>query len=181
LSLSKVSAQIIMRRSVFVSNPAARAQPEAPSHTISLHIKHPTIDPNAITGELGLTPDHAWACGEPKRSGAASTQGGVRRNSFWCAPLAPLTSADTRFTLLRDSAKLQRAVEMVTQDLASQLSFMLLQLRRHQAFFQRLVDEGGELSFVVEVPTADLTGFKLDPTVTRQLAALGATLELQFV
>jgi hypothetical protein len=163
-----------------VSDPAARTKPEASSYTISLHIKHPTIDPDTISKELGLTPDHAWACGEPKRSTSPAGQG-VRRNSFWCATLAP-PAADTRLTaLLRESEGLQRAVEFVRYDLTAFLSFKVLQMRRHHAFLQNLVEEGGEVSFVIEVPIADLTGFKLDPAVTRQLGALGATLELQFV
>jgi len=69
---------------------------------------------------------------------------------------------------------------MVSTDLGSYLNGQLLRLRRHQAFIQALLDEGAELSFVVEVPNADLAGFKLDPSVTRQLGALGATLEFQF-
>ena len=163
-----------------MSDSAARTKAEAPAYTISLHIKHPTMDPEAITRELGLTPDHAWACGEPKRS-ASSASAGVRRNSFWCATLAPPDLADERFSAAtRESAKFQRALEMVSTDLGSYLNGQLLRLRRHQAFIQALLDEGAELSFVVEVPNADLAGFKLDPSVTRQLGALGATLEFQF-
>lgn len=161
-----------------MSNPA-RAVPEAPSFTISLHIKHPSIDPDVITQTLGVTPDHSWACGEPKRS--SSGPQGVRRNSFWCATLPPPPMTAGFADLLKESAKLQRTMEMASQDFATSLIFRLLLLRRHQEFIQRLVEEGGELSFVVELQAAELTGFKMDPTLTRQLGALGATLEFQFV
>lgn len=161
-----------------MSNPA-RAVPEAPSFTISLHIKHPTIDPGLITQTLGVTPDHAWACGEPKRTVGAPH--GVRRNSFWCATLLPEPVAAGFSDLLKESAKLQRAMEITSQDFATSLNVKLLLLRRHQEFIQRLVDEGGELSFVVELQISELSGFKMDPSLTRQLGALGATLEFQFV
>jgi hypothetical protein len=161
-----------------VSNPA-RAVPEAPSFTISLQIKHPTIDPDLITRTLGVNPDHAWACGEPKRSGGAAH--GVRRNSFWCATLMSPPVAAGFGDLLKESAKLHRAMDVVNQDFAASLSVRLLLLRRHQEFIQRLVDEGGELSFVVELQINELAGFKMDPSLTRQLGALGATLEFQFV
>ena len=161
-----------------MSNPA-RAVPEAPSFTISLHIKHPTIDPNLITQTLGVSPDHSWACGEPKRTGGAPP--GVRRNSFWCATLLPQPMAAGFTDLLKESAKVQRAMEIPNQDFATSLSVKLLLLRRHQEFIQRLVDEGGELSFVVELQISELSGFKMDPSLTRQLGALGATLEFQFV
>jgi hypothetical protein len=161
-----------------VSNPA-RAVAEAPSFTISLHIKHPTIDPELITQTLGMTPDHAWACGEPKRSASASQ--GVRRNSFWCTTLLPAPAGAGFADLVKESAKLQRAVEMANRDFGAALGVRLLLLRRHQEFIQRLVEEGGELSLVVELQISELSGFKMDPTLTRQLGAMGVTLEFQFV
>lgn len=164
-----------------MSDSAARAKLEPAPYTVSLQIKHPTIDPETITKELGLTPDHSWACGEPKRSSSSAAPGGVRRNSFWCATLAPIPPVDERFSVLRDSAKFQRALEMMSSDLSSHLNVQLVLLRRHQAFIQGMMEDGGELSFVIELPTTDLVGFKLDPSITRQLAALGATLEFQFV
>ena len=168
-----------------MSDSAARTKAESPSYTISLHIKHPTIDPEAITRELGMTPDHSWACGEPKRS-TSSTTTGVRRNSFWCATLAPLAQTEAQFALggrdlaSREAAKFQRAMDMPARDIGSYLNIQLVRLRRHQAFIQSLLDAGGELSFVIEVPGSDVMGFKLDPSVTRQIGTLGATLEFQF-
>ena len=162
-----------------MADPAARTKTEPSSYTINLHIKHPAIDPAAITRELGLTPDHSWACGEPKRS-ASGTSSGVRRNSFWCATLPPLAaSAATFFPGAQESARFQRALDMVSGDLGSQLNTHLLRLHRHQGFIQKLLDEGGEVSFVVELP-ADPAGFKLDAALSRMLGALGATLEFQF-
>ena len=170
---------VILQQEFDVSNRAARTVPEAPPFSISLQIKHPSIDPEIITQKLGVTPDHSWACGEPKRSGVASQ--GVRRNSFWCATLPPPAMNAEFVDLLRESAKLQRAIEHASQDLATALNVRLLLLRRHRDFIQGLIDDGGELSFVVELQSADLAGFKMDSSLTRQLGALGATLEFQFV
>src|SRR5207248_6512513 len=49
--------------------------------TISLRIRHPTIDPAAITRMLGMEPQHTWHSGAPRRGPAGEALDGVYRES----------------------------------------------------------------------------------------------------
>jgi hypothetical protein len=55
--------------------------------TISLHIRHPTIDPCRITQMLGIEPQHTWQAGGPRRGPAGEELEGVYRESYWTARL----------------------------------------------------------------------------------------------
>src|SRR5205807_10497461 len=50
--------------------------------TISLRIRHPTIDPAAITRMLGMEPQHTWHSGAPRRGPAGEALDGVYRESY---------------------------------------------------------------------------------------------------
>jgi hypothetical protein len=65
-----------------VSQPAAVL---APAFCLSLHIRHPSLDPAHISRELQLAPEDAFGAGEP-RSGAA----GVHGETYWAARLEPV-------------------------------------------------------------------------------------------
>jgi len=38
--------------------------------TISLRIRHPSVDPRTITETLGIEPQYTWKAGEPRRGAA---------------------------------------------------------------------------------------------------------------
>jgi hypothetical protein len=168
-----------------MSSKTARAPDEETSstYTFTLRIKHPSFDPDEITSALGISPDHAWACGEPRRSEAGLTLGGARRNSYWSATL-PLTS-------LRDLLQQWREVNQVQDpslppeigstslSLSWHLTSQLMQLRRHRALFERLASEGGEVSLLCEVEPPGATTLVIEPSLARQIADLGLKVELQ--
>lgn len=51
--------------------------------TISLRIRHPSIDPSTITGTLGIEPPHTWKAGAPRRDSGGEDLTGVYRDSYW--------------------------------------------------------------------------------------------------
>jgi len=55
--------------------------------TISLYIRHPTMDPSRITQMLGIEPQHTWQAGAPRRGPAGEELDGVYRESYWTARL----------------------------------------------------------------------------------------------
>lgn len=57
--------------------------------TLSLNIRHPTIDPGRITQVLGIEPQHTWQAGDPRRGAAGEELQGVYRESYWTARLIP--------------------------------------------------------------------------------------------
>jgi hypothetical protein len=165
-----------------MSEEAARQLAESGAGSVSLRIRHPCCDPNEITSELGLAPDHAWACGEPRRSEAGMALGGTRHDSYWTATLPGVSVA--QWQTIEPHPK---TTPCTTDDLPgamaqSQMQLqMLAQIRRNRPFLERLISEGGEVTFVVEFESAAGMSFRLDPALMRQLGELGLRLEFDFV
>jgi hypothetical protein len=57
--------------------------------TISLRIRHPSIEPHTITKVLGIEPQHTWKAGDARRSPAGEALEGSYRESYWIARLMP--------------------------------------------------------------------------------------------
>ncbi len=93
--------------------------------TISLRIRHPSIEPATITQTLGIEPQHTWKAGDPRRDTAGEPLQRAYRESYWTGRLMeePQLSSD------------QVSVESV-------LLQLLAQLRRSLQFFARLNTEG---------------------------------------
>jgi hypothetical protein len=55
--------------------------------TISLRIRHPSMDPQRITQTLSIEPQHTWKAGERRRAPAGGELKGVYRESYWMGRL----------------------------------------------------------------------------------------------
>ena len=116
--------------------------------TASLRMRHPRIDPATITQTLGIKPQHTWQSGTPRVGPAGESLDGLYRESYWMARLmeSPQLSG-------------QVSVEAVLRD-------TLANLRRSQAFLERIQAEGGvtelhvslfaRASFSLELPASTL-------------------------
>jgi Domain of unknown function (DUF4279) len=169
-----------------MSEEAARELSDSGSCSVSLRIRHPSCDPHEITSELGLKPDHSWTCGEPRRSEAGLALGGMRHDSYWTASLPGVSIAQWQTSETNPhvpgsmiSAGANDLPEAMAQ-LQMQLQIMA-QIRRNRAFLERLITEGGEVTFVVEIDASAGMSFRLDPALMKQLGALGVRLEFEFV
>jgi hypothetical protein len=168
-----------------MSEEAARKLSESAPCSVSLRIRHPSCDPNEITSELGLAPEHAWACGEPRRSEAGMPLGGVRHDSYWMATLPGVSVTQWQKQTVETHPKVTASATTdelpgAMAQLQMQLQ-MMAQIRRNRPFFERLIAEGGEVTFVVEFESAAGMSFRLDPAPMRQLGELGLRLEFDFV
>jgi hypothetical protein len=94
--------------------------------TISLRIRHPTIDPDRITKALGIEPQHTWKAGDPRRDPGGEELEGDYRESYWMGRLmdAPQLSSGR----LSVESVLQRTLD---------------QLRRSHEFLDELNTNGG--------------------------------------
>ena len=133
----------------------------APNYSISLRVRHPTLDPDMLTQNLHLEPLHSWRAGEPRRSATGAMLGGEHRESYWAAPLPGQGVGAAGFAL------------------EPFLSQQLTQLNRHRELLSRLQAEGGQISMLVEVSRIDT--LTLSTGMSRKLADLNIELELQFV
>jgi Domain of unknown function (DUF4279) len=94
--------------------------------TISLRIRHPTVDPDRITKALGIEPQHTWKAGDPRRDPGGEELEGDYRESYWMGRLmdAPQLSSGR----LSVESVLQRTLD---------------QLRRSHEFLDELNTNGG--------------------------------------
>jgi hypothetical protein len=94
--------------------------------TISLRIRHPTIDPARITQSLELEPQHTWKAGDPRRDPNGEQLEGDYRESYWMGQLMdkPQLSSETL-------------------SLETVLAQALAQLRRSEVFLEQLNSSGG--------------------------------------
>jgi hypothetical protein len=120
---------------------------------ISLHIRHPTIDPCRITETLGIEPQHSWQAGGARRSPAGEDREGVYRESYWTARVmeGPQLSSDGV------------SVEAVLMQTASLLN-------RAHGFLEQLKAEGGVAELHVSLFARG--DFRLD-LLAESLALLG--------
>jgi hypothetical protein len=67
-----------------------RSSAHATPFQLSLHVRHPSVDPDEISRELGLEAVESFRAGEPRqsRSGVAATA--VHGETYWVAVLDPM-------------------------------------------------------------------------------------------
>jgi hypothetical protein len=121
--------------------------------TISLRLRHPSIDPSAITQTLGIQPQHTWKVGDVRRDPGGAALGGVYRESYWMGRLMD---------------EPQHSSSRVSVE--SVLLQTLAHLRRSQGFLERLDAEGGVAELHVSLFARE--DFRLELSA-RSLALLG--------
>jgi len=94
--------------------------------TISLRIRHPTVDPDRITKALGIEPQHTWRAGDPRRDPGGEELEGDYRESYWMGRLM-------------DEPQLSSERLSVESVLLEKLAI----LRRSHDFLEQLHAEGG--------------------------------------
>jgi hypothetical protein len=102
--------------------------------TVSLRIRHPTIDPATISATLGIEPQHTWRAGEPRCDPAGAELGGAHHDSYWMGRLMDEPQ------LSSDKVSVERVILKT-----------LSQLRRAQPFLEQLNAEGGVAEFLVSL------------------------------
>ena len=121
--------------------------------TVSLRIRHPTIDPSTISATLGIQPQHTWRAGQPRCDAAGAELGGAHHDSYWMGRLM-------------DEPQLSSGTVSVERVILKTLS----QLRRTQSFLEQLNAEGGVAELLVSLYARD--DFRLE-LPSDSLALLG--------
>jgi hypothetical protein len=133
------------------------------SYSISLRVRHPTLNPGVLTETLRLEPAHSWAAGEPRRSQSGALLGGQHRDSYWSAVLP---------------AQLLGPSSMPLEQFLGQ---QLVQLARHREFLNGLQADGGGISLLVELSPVANASLTVSSAVARKLAELNIEVEFQFI
>jgi Domain of unknown function (DUF4279) len=119
---------------------------------VTLHINHPTLDPDAITAALGLIPRKTHRAGEQKRT----PKGELREGKY------PLNHWSLRLDLKGIS------------DLVPFLEDLLSQLETHHDFFSHLSASGGTTFLFCGI----FTDSNWDESIPHQLSGRLATLKI---
>lgn len=140
--------------------------------SVSLRVRHPSMDPDVITGTLGITPEHFWGCGEPRRSASGAKLGGMHRDTYWSATLPEVMAQQGLVSSGRTPWPIEPAAYLARQ---------VLQLKRHRIFFEQICTEGGEASLMIELAAESETALRLDAALMRQLADLGLAVDFEII
>jgi hypothetical protein len=163
------------------TKPATR--PHQAAFHIALRIRHPTIDPRAISAELNIEAEHAFMAGEPRESMTGLASASVHAESCWLAtlnpmawPSSPIAQADASMWGPRGRS----AHDWLARNFATSFALCTAYLVRHAPFLHRLEAEGAQMVLRVALSPLALEGFSLSPQTTAALGKLGITVEFDF-
>jgi hypothetical protein len=148
---------------------------------LSLRIRHPSIDPAAITKALAIEPEHSFKVGEEHRSSRGAAL--KRSESYWLATLTDRNyPVKAQFLgsaiddLVGQSAVTRAMMSNVSWSIARWL-LALSGIEREQSFFSRLRKEGGRATLLMQLSPAAGT-FTLSPESAKIISELGIELEM---
>jgi hypothetical protein len=133
------------------------------SYSVSLRVRHPTLNLSVLADKLRLEPAHCWTAGEPRRSQTGAPLGGNHRDSYWSAQLP---------------AQMDGPNSMPLELFFSQ---QVLQLSRHRDFLSKVQSDGGEISLLVEISPVANASLTFSSATARKLADLNIEVEFQFI
>ena len=162
---------------------ARRASPQSSyPFQLSLRIRHPSIDPEQVSQQLGIDADHSFRAGEPRESGRSSVAP-VHAESYWLATLDPAT------LLLGTALDPNNMSHPHVSPHAHLMAFGVLDsvlvvltsslLRRHAEFFRQLQEEGGEVRLIVALSARKARGFTLTPHLGKALSDLRIPVDIE--
>jgi hypothetical protein len=155
----------------------------APPVQLSLRIRHPSLDPAALSRELGIEPVHSFRAGDPRPRRNAHTGASLYGESYWLGMLrSPEWSLAAPFGERLIKVTEERLRSAATPSFGGVLWLAAVRfLRVHGKLLRRIRAEGGEVSLLLAVAPASAPGFTLAPEISRVLSELGVALELDFV
>ncbi len=123
-------------------------------YSIRILIIHPTLASEEITAALNLQPRMAKTVGQPRQTPKGQTMGGVWPDTRWST--WETRSGDRYFFKCLDK--------------------LLDRFSEHRTFLHRIVETGGEINFLVELPGQSNIGDMLTERTVAKLADLKGSL-----
>jgi hypothetical protein len=149
---------------------------------ISLRIRHPSIDPAAISRELRVDAEYSFRAGEPRESGSGNAVTARHSESYWLGSLGAISSSLSGFSGARANVARERLQSATIESLTLALDALVVGfLRTHAEFIRRIQSEEGQVSLLVELSTRALSGFALSPQFSRTISELGVAVEFDFM
>jgi len=148
--------------------------------SIALRIRHPSIDPTAITRKLGVAPQHAWRAGEPRTIEEGEVGSAFYRETYWVGLLPPRPWTPTIGPFVpATSARVVEAARNVATHPQVALYFTLLQMKRAAGFWREFAEQGGTIDCLVQVHRAERFQLDLSQALLVALVELKITLSIE--
>jgi hypothetical protein len=152
-------------------------------YSLSLRIRHPSMDPAELTREFKIEAEHSYRAGDPRpvRSGIAPAS--VHSESYWLGALDPVEwQPDISFP---EHPRQQKAAEhlqaMATKSFGLALSLSTTRFfHLHTKMLGRIRAEGGQISLLAALSPSEVGSFVLMPEVSRAFGDFGITVEIEF-
>jgi hypothetical protein len=158
------------------------SQEHSPPFQISLRIRHPSIDPAAVSRELRLDAEYSFKAGDPRESGSGNAVTALHSESYWLGSLGTIASSLSGFSGTRANVARERLQAATVESLTLALDALVVGfMRTHGEFIRRIQSEEGQVSLLVELSTRALSGFALSPQFSRTISDLGIAIEFDFV
>jgi hypothetical protein len=147
-----------------------------------LRIRHPSVDPAALSRDFKIEPEHAYRAGEPRPTRSGITPRSVHAESYWLGTLDPLKwPPDISFP---EHPQLQAAAEHLQATATNSLGWALSLstttfFHLHAALLRRITSEGGQISLLVTLSASEVGSFSLSPEVSRAFGDFGVTVEFE--
>jgi hypothetical protein len=138
------------------SNGPGKAAPEL-RFSLAVAVRHPDIDPAAISSALGRTPYQAWQAGMPRRTPSGHPMPSVGRESYWICT-----------TEIRGQRNFFAALVEEADRLASCADFL-----------HGIAAAGGRVGLVVSLPGGVNIGATLPHAALKRLAELPIDLGIE--
>ena len=145
---------------------------------LSLHIRHPSIDPGEISRELQIDAEQSFTAGQPRKS-RTLTSTTVHTESYWVGMMTPEFPARTGSWWAQMDENIRGAL---FGSLSTMLSWSCTRLvMGHRDFLRRIIAEGGRIRLLVTLAPGALHGFTVSPEMSRMLGEFGITVEFELM
>lgn len=134
--------------------------------TSFLKIRHPDIDPQTLTDELGIVPEHCWKAGERRAVRGDSRAAGTDRESYWVGQTYPESYWVAQLPLAD-------YIPQICTPISGTLMLGALLLERHKTFWRQLQAEGATATLLVSVDNREAFNLELPRDLLVMMAGLG--------
>jgi hypothetical protein len=145
--------------------------------SITLSIRHPSIDPAELTRQLGFEPQHAWRAGEPRPPDEDDYAPYAYRESYWVGLVPPLP--DLVDPALLTSPSLRRRMGAAWSNPPAGLYVTLLKMKRDVKFWRAFAEQGGTIGCLVRIHTPEQFQLEMSPLLLLALVDLKITLSIE--
>jgi hypothetical protein len=149
-------------------------------YSVVLRLRHPDIDPAAITQCLGIAPQYAWRAGEPRRLETGEAGEGVYRESCWVAEVSTpsLLTTLVEAVVARRDPRVVGAPPAVAQP-QTELFLVLAKMKRKAAFWQEFAANGGTIDCLIQVVNPERFQLEMSPSLLALCGELRMTLAIE--